>query len=421
MQCDVLVIGGGSAGLAAGVAASRAGASTILVERNGSMGGMATASLVHSVCGLYLVREEPDAVYANKGFAPEFAERLIAAGGASGPLRMGRVDVLMHAPPIFACVADAIASEAANLELRLFSEVTDVRARDGRIDSVKICSRGIHETIEPQVVVDASGDAAGAFLSGASWEQESSEHLQRPAYIFALQSVDTFVLEGNGRLALAKRVVQGVQNGSLSTVALGTTFRTNGQPGLVFATIDLQGNHEQGAYDPLDARCLTELERLGRKTAMEVAGYLKSEAPGFENAFIGAFPTRAGVRESRRIIGRYQIQDEDILEGAEFDDAVAVASWPMEFHEKATGVKLRFPKDNRSCGIPLRALQSIDMENLLVAGRAIASTHNAQASLRVIGTCLATGEAAGIAAALSIHGEVDAARVCQLRDTFSRP
>jgi len=424
MDCDVLVIGGGSAGLAAAVAAARAGARTLLVERQGMLGGMATASLVHSICGLYLVREEPGAVYANVGFAPEFAGRLMAMGGAVGPTRMGRVEVLLHSPPVFAAVADAFVQEQAGLQVRLLTEVTQVRGAGRRIQAVELACRGMTETVTVRAVVDASGDAMGAFLSGAAWEQAPAEQLQRPAYICAIQGVDTAFLEGDGKLHLAHQLVKGVRAGALPSGALGVAFRCNGLPGQVFATIDLEGGTLGRGYDPLAPECLTALEMSGRQIALAVVGFLQREVAAFRGCFIGAFPARVGVRESRRVVGRYQIQEADVAGGARFDDAVAVASWPMEFHESATGMKLRFPKDNLACEIPLRALQARDLENLWVAGRAISCTHEAQASLRVIGTCLATGEAAGLAAALqgagAEGGEVSAEAVRQKRAELSR-
>jgi hypothetical protein len=120
---------------------------------------------------------------------------------------------------------------------------------------------------------------------------------------------------------------------------------------------------------------------------------------GFQEASLRGYPSCLGIRESRRSNGIYQLTEKDILEGARFDDEVAIASWPIELRETARGPRFRYPIGNQPCGIPLRSLQSKDVENLFVAGKCISTTHEAQASIRVIGTCLATGEAAGIAAA----------------------
>src|SRR5215213_10015788 len=124
MKCDVLVAGGGSAGLAAAVSAARCGVHTVLLERHGCLGGMAPAALVHSICGLYRLPQNGSApVFANHGFAREFANRLLESGGASGPVRMGRVDVLLQQPTAFASMADVIARETPNLEVRFHTEL----------------------------------------------------------------------------------------------------------------------------------------------------------------------------------------------------------------------------------------------------------------------------------------------------------
>jgi len=126
------------------------------------------------------------------------------------------------------------------------------------------------------------------------------------------------------------------------------------------------------------------------------------------------------VRESRRIVGRYRLESDDLEHGAQFADTVAFAAWPMELRETATGPRLRFPTGDEPCGIPLRALQARDYETLFMAGRCISCSHEVQASVRVIGTCLATGEAAGLAAALKVlHGECDAAAVNAAREKIA--
>jgi hypothetical protein len=195
----------------------------------------------------------------------------------------------------------------------------------------------------------------------------------------------------------------------LPGAALGAHLRGSGQEGEAFITIDLPGGP---GYDPLDPECLTRLELDGRELAGRLARFFRDEVEGFQASYIAAWPSRVGVRESRRIVGKYRLQTEDIERGAQFPDQVAFAAWPMELRETAFGPRLRFPTGAQPCGIPLRSLQARDDAALFMAGRCISCSHEAQASVRVIGTCLATGEAAGTAAALTaLHGSCDAAAV----------
>ena len=413
-EYDVCVAGGGSAGLAAAVASARAGARTILVERHGVLGGMATAALVHSVCGLYRLPQngEPPAL-ANEGFAAEFAARLTALGGASGPVRMGRVDVLLHRPAVFARVADLLAHETPALTVQLHTELVSAEG-----ESAALSCRGLTHRIRARAWVDTTGDAVLATLRGAASETESSAHLQRPAFIFALGGVDPAMLDDEHRLRLARRIVLAVRAGSLPTGALGAHFRASPQPGEAFVTIDLDGGAD---FDPLDPTCLTRLEDEGRELAERITHFLRTEGEGLGTVYVAAWPGRAGVRESRRIIGEYRIEAEDIERGAEFPDTVAYTAWPMEMRENTQGPKLRFPTGATACGVPLRALRARDDERLFMAGRCISCSHAAQASLRVIGTCLATGEAAGLAAAgLVVDGECTAAAVRAARKRLAR-
>jgi len=408
MQCDVLVLGGGSAGLAAALGAARTGAETILVERHGMLGGMATAALVHSICGLYFLSPTPGAIFAHGGFPREFAERLISNGAAIRPERMGRVDVLLHSPQGFAATADDFVNNERSIRPMLHSEIVGVgmAAEGRRVEKVTVACRGNAETILAKAVVDATGDATATFLAGAGFEQSSPVNLQRPAYVFALAGVDCRVLEGEGRLALAHLLVAGVRDGDLTRGALGAAFRV-GVDGEIFVTIDLDPPDGIN-FDPHGAGSLAGLEMEGRRISTALARFLRAKEPGFESSRICAFPARAGIRESRRVNGMQRLSAEDIDRGAAFEDRIALATWPMELRERTTGPRLRFPSVTRPCEIPLGCLRVAGVDNLFVAGRCISATHEAQASIRVIGTCMATGEAAGIAAALGVAGHLSA-------------
>jgi hypothetical protein len=393
---DVAVIGGGSAGLAAAITAAREGARTLLVERHGYAGGMGTASLVHTFCGLYLLREEAGSVLANPGFASEMAERMIAATGI-GPVRMGRVDVLPQHPVEFVRIADELIAAEAGLELRLHTEVVAI-SRDGDW-GIQLAGRAGTQSVRAKCLVDASGDAAVADLLGIEAAMVESPRLQRPAYVFGIHNA--VPMDDEARLQTAGLIVEGIRGGDLPAAALGLAFRSSGRPGEIFATLDLAGGETGADYDPLDAACLMRLEMLGRATAAKAVAWLAGKSGIWKNAYISHWPVRAGVRESRRWFGEYVLTGDDLLAGRRFDDEIALATWPMEFRETPRGPKLRFPEGDRPAGIPLRCLKPVGMDRLFVAGRCISTDHDAQASIRVMGTCFATGEAAGRAAAMT--------------------
>lgn len=393
---DLAVIGGGSAGLAAAVTAARLGARTLLVERDGYLGGTGTASLVHSFCGLYLLRKEAGAVLANPGFPEEIASRMIAATGI-GPKRMGRVDVLPQHPVEFVRIADEMTVAEASLEVRLHSKVTDLQRSDkgwqlqidGRCDK--------HQVLAARLI-DASGDAVVADLLGGGAAMAESPVLQRPAYVFGVHC--HAVLDDDFRLQTAGMIVDGVKAGEIPQDAMGITFRASGRTGEVFASLDLTGGATLADFSPLDSFCLTQLELNGRKIATAVMRWLYTRSDQWSSSYISQWPVRAGIRESRRWIGESILTGEQILAGERFADEIGLATWPMEFREDAKGPKLRFPLDDRPTGIPLGCLRPLGVDNLWVAGRCISADHAAQASIRVMGTCFATGEAAGRAALL---------------------
>lgn len=395
---DVVVAGGGMAGIGAAIASARAGARTLLIERHGGLGGMAFSALVHTICGLYRLRDDitRPLEFSNPGLPKEFSERLLASGGARPAVRMGRLDVLPHRPDALAALADRMTAETRGLEIFLHTEISAVhQSVNSSLSGLRLLCRGRIREIEARAVVDCTGDAEIAFMAGAAYETAPAENLQRPAWIFGIAGIAPGSVSGEARLRLAHAIATAVSSQKLPAEALGVAFREGMSANEAWATIDLQAD----PFDPCSPECLTRVESTGRATAFEVLDFLRSHIEGFENAVLGASPARAGIRESRRITGLSQLTEDDILTGKEPPGADAYASWPLELRENAKGPKFRFPENNRSAAIPLDCLRSRDFFNLFMAGRCISATHAAQASIRVTGTCMATGEAAGKAAA----------------------
>lgn len=400
MNPDVLVIGGGSAGVAAALAAARQGAATLLVERYGFLGGAGTASLVHSFCGLYdYPRGDGLARVANAGIPARLEEQLLARAIALGAITMGKVDVLLHQPQQLALLYDEWCQNEPNLQVLLHTDVIGCTAAEGRVTGLTLFCRGATWSVSPRAIVDASGDAVLAMLANHPWEQTPSRELQRPAYIVGLSGVAVDALSDDGPLQIVGSLARAIRDKALPADAAGAHFRMSPATDEVFLTLDLPGDAPECPYDATDARSLTWVEMRGREVAFAIVDHLQATLPGFANARISTLPVRAGIRESRSWVGETTLTEDDILESRRDDFSVANAAWPLELRETARGPRLLYPRELRACGIPLGALRARDLNNVFVAGRCISATHRAQASIRVMGTALATGQAAGIAAA----------------------
>jgi hypothetical protein len=393
---DVVVVGGGAAGLAAAVAAGRAGARTALVERYGFLGGMATAGLVGTICGLYHSSPSGAPEPINDGFAESFAGRLIAMPGCQKPVRRGRSFVLPYTPFAFACLADEIVAAVPQLDVYLHAYLVEVDAGPDRIEALHVATWERPLELRARVVVDTSGDAVVAHRVGAATETAPRSDRQLASLVFVLQQVDTAALGAGPRLTLLRTLLAAERDGRLPKGASNLTLGPSSQPGEAIGKLALGGVEGElpGRRD-----FLTAAEQEGRRRVLAVTEFLKT-LPPFSRAFVSHVAPQVGVRESRRVIGRYQLTREDVLTGRTFDDAVARAAWPIElWQEGHLGATYEYLEDGQTYEIPLRSLQARDVDNLFVAGRCMSATPEALGSARVIGTCLATGEAVGVAAA----------------------
>lgn len=400
---EVVVAGGGPAGVSAAVAAARSGANVLLIERDAGLGGNVRAAHVHSICGLYRISQASKPVPLNGGIGMEVVSRLEANCGSSGPHRFGKVDIVLQEPEVFAGVCAAMAESTDGLEVATATSLERVFTEAGRIHGIEVCTESGKKEIEAAAFVDCTGDASLGALAGVASGISEPAKLQRPAFIFALDHVDDHVLDAERRLTASARIVEAVRSGKLPVELLQSVLRPTCRRGIVRVTIDLDAGGAD--YDPLSQEQIRELTLHGQNLAKLFLDYIRSAIEGFQNARLHSQGERIGIRESRRLVGQKTISAQDVLCGNQPDDTVALACWPMEYHEAGQSMRLVFPKNDSPYGIPLGALRSMDIENLLVAGRCLSATREAQASARVIGCALASGQASGLAACYVANGE----------------
>jgi len=402
-EVDVLVAGGGPAGIAAAACAARYGARTLLIERYGFLGGMGTAGGVTNFAGLYGKRDG-DTVQLVHGVADELLERIDRLGGLNAPQDglQGRIRVRSYDIPAYKCAADQLLLNAG-VQLLFHCLLVGVAPTDGdRIDAAIVETKSGRGAIRARMFIDASGDADLAHHAGVPYELgDGHGDALYPSMMFRVGGVDA-------ERALAAVGSFGAIDALMRSAAdryrfprEGAIVRPQRNRSEWRVNVTQVSNAQGRAVDATDARQLSAGEVEGRRQVIEYLRFLRAEVPGFEQADLVDVGTQLGVRETRRVRGAYQLSGEDVLGGACFADSIGLNAWPIERHA-AGRVEWAFPRDERNTfnQLPWRMLVPQRVANLLVAGRCASMEHEGQSAARASGACFAMGQAAGTAAAL---------------------
>ncbi len=452
IETDVLVAGGGPAGIGAAIAAARNGAKVILIERAENLGGMFTGGLVMGFHGMRVHRNrhtvniyqynnyyEEQAVW---GIAQEIVDRLVEQGGAWGEKGRSTSCVLTD-PEIVKFVVQEMCLEAG-VDIWYQSMVTDPVVEGNRISGVYAENKSGRHLIRAKEIVDTTGDADIAARSGVAFEKGGPNGEIQPVTL-------TFVMAGadvGKTIAYMKANPDELHSGDIEVweklYQENLPVNLNGFYKLISKAFE-NGDYPlaMGAKNPIPIFVASSVFRNGRivldqtfqivdmaygvdttkgkdvsaalqntkKQVVLLARFMQKYIPGYENAYLLETASQLGVRESRRIVGQYQLSQTDVLEGRDFDDAIARCGRAMNVHssdggkvgEAQGGRRWIEIKDGKTYGIPYRCLLPKDSpENLLVAGRAISVDRIALGSVRGQPICMATGEAAGTAAALAV-------------------
>lgn len=409
-ETDVLVIGSGPAGLAAAVAAAREEAEVILLERYGFFGGNITGALVESIAWY-----RHEGTVEGGGIGMEFEQRTAEMGGAyEDPESVGR---LIDAD-IFKCTADEMLREAGAVPL-LHCLATEPIVEEGRIRGVITESKSGRQVILARRVIDASGDADIAARAGAPFRQADKGKLMSVSTGFGVSGVDTeafwaHITTSPARIGDWAEKTAGKED-DLFSAYFRDEFEKAREEGLLPKDSTLEGywhaitraGEVNGMnlvrirnIDPTDVWDLTRAEIEGRRQALQALEVLKRYTPGFEQAKLRTFGPAVGIRESRKIIGRYELTGTDVAGQARFEDTVGI--FP-EFLD-AFGI-VHIPTTGRYFHIPYGILVPQKVDNLLVAGRSVAGDRISHSATRQMMCCTVTGEAAGTAAAVSLRSD----------------
>ena len=410
-EYDVVVLGGGPAGMAAAVAAARAGRSTLLVERYGFLGGMGTAAGVTNFCGLHAnVHGEIRQVV--HGVADDLLQRIDRLGGLNQPHALfGKTVAQAYDTAAYKIAADEL-MQSARVDV-LFHALACGVVKDGqRVQALLVETKSGRFAAVGRCFIDASGDGDLAAWAGAPYALgDGHGNMLYPSTMFRLNGINP------GRAGKAWEVIPKLM---LEAEAAGrykfprkTPIVRPQKSGIEWrVNLTQLANREGNAMDGTNARDLSEAEMLGRRQIAEVAGFLR-EVPGFESSYIVDIAPQVGIRETRRVHGLYELTEADVLECASFDDTIGVNGWPLELHLKGD-VEFRWPKIPESRGfnhLPYRMTVPQGLDNVWVAGRCASMSHEAQSAARVTGACFVMGEAAGLAADLALRDDSSNAAV----------
>jgi len=404
---DVVVLGGGPAGIAAAAAAARHGARTLLVERYGFLGGMGTAAGVTNFCGLHAnVRGE--IVQVVHGVADDLLERMRALGGLNEPhLIFGRIHAQAYDTAAFKCAADALLLEAG-AELLFHAFAVGVARRGGALEALLLETKSGRVAVRARTFIDCSGDGDLAHHAGVATEKgDATGRLLYPTLMFRVGNVDAARAADAWR-TIPERMDAAEAAGEFRFPRRGAIVRPQKHAYEWRVNVTQLKNADGSATDGTDARSLSAGEVEGRRQAVDYLRFLRARVPGFEAAYALEIAPQIGIRETRRLVGEATLTADDVIGCADFADTIGVNGWPLELHV-AGDVEWRWPAaGSRGFNqlpyrmlLPRRGLPGA-APNLLAAGRCASMTHEGHSAARVSGACFVMGQAAGTAAALAL-------------------
>ena len=419
---DVVVVGAGSAGAVAAITAARAGAEVLLLERHGFLGGTSTAVL-DTFYGFYTPGTSASKVVG--GVADDAVAGLRALGPVvERPNSFGAGTGVTYQPEHLKVVWDTLVAQAgARVLLNALLVAAD--AVDGRVRSVVVATKAGLRTIRGRVFVEASGDADLCHHAGFAYELAgAAEPAQTLTTTFKMCNVDTGRRFRLTKPELATLMREAALDGAYDLPRLDGSDHITPVPGVIatiMTRVDSTRRRGEGVVNATDPDLLTQAEIEGRRQALEYVRFLIDRVPGYERASLVSLSTQIGVRETRRVEGDYRMTRADVLEARQFDDQVALCGAPIEDHHAGADTAWRYLPDGTAVGVPYRALVVRDSDNVLVAGRCFSATHDAHASVRSMAQCMAMGQAAGEAAAMSVEqgGAPRDVRVASLQDRLA--
>lgn len=424
LKADVVVAGAGSAGVAAAVSAAESGARTVLIEASGAVGGSLAWQLLEHSAGFHDVTGTP----VVGGFGQRLIDLLRTAGGSPGHIRDDVGYTATRTPVNHAelAMAESVMLRDAGVTLVLHSRVDDAVTVDGWIRRVDAVGPVGQFSIEGSTFVDATGDAALAAVAGAGFQPDQARR-QPASLLFKISNLDFAALL---RYARENRddfrpgsIIGAAEDEHVNLWGFGRLLEAGwaeGRLSLRRTELHLAGWPKRGeAIVNVTRTPLTGLSGTAagagylelQQQLLEFARWFRESVPGGTDSYLSAAADRIGVRESRRVVGLTTVTEADVLAGAPAADAVGRAAFPIDIHDAASAGLSHTDAVGSGYDIPYRCLVVRGVENLLVAGRCVSSTHEANGSLRITATCFVTGEAAGVAAALAARSGMPASDV----------
>lgn len=386
---DVVVVGGGSGGIGAAIGAAQAGAAVHLIERHAFLGGAATVCSVLSYCGFFDQRREP----VVGGVGGDLLARL-RAGGAYHEItfKWSGNTVVMIDPEYTKLVLDEMLADAG-VSVGLHSYLIGTHCETATVRSVVTSTAAANRTVTAAAFVDASGDGNLAQLAGAAVSVLPAS--QRQAATLSMR------IGGVGPDAPISSELMREAVAAHNATSDRRLERDHGPAARLPLTGEITMQIVDQCVDALDAHDLSRAEREARAQAWDYLNAFRNRIPGWEGAYLVGTGPQIGVRETRHMVGHYELTADDVLSARRRpQDGIARCGWPLEAHHGIGSTRYTPIEGRAFYDIPLDALRSIDRDNLWAAGRLVSCDPAAYCSVRVMGTAFATGQAAGVAAAL---------------------
>ena len=408
ISTDVVVVGGGAAGVAAANTIANQNLKVVLIEKYGFCGGGAVAGLSGTICGMYeasdkLQNKPKQAVF---GFTDQFAKMLEQKGGLTEPIAYGKTFTRVHDPLVWKETADVFLQNRNITTIYHAVVIKTLVEGNDKIEGVQVWSKQGTFNIKSKITIDASGDADVIAMAGLPNFIGDKGKVQNPTMIFKISGVDietfkqTYGLNSIMPQEVTDLIIKMNKGNKYKLPRAKIWLFSTTKPNELLCNCTRIIGEDGRELNSLYYKDFTEAETQGRKQIREYAKFFKENLKGCEKSFVTDTGTQVGIRQTRQVDGVYKLKNSDVINGKKFKDGIARSPWPIELHS-GNKPKVKWLLDD-VYEIPLNCFIPKNGEGIIAAGRCLSAEHEAVASARVTAQCFSYGHAVGHAASISL-------------------